>query len=243
VIDDIPRRHARFPLRLLPDFKFWNASRDVYTGENIFLTRRYARGSTSAFLEGVRLAKIKGHKYVLMHLDDNVYLPIARSLVSHAITAMDDDPGLGAVKLTCFPMVGSFASPEKGNETLLQRSGDIITFSETTLRRKPYPDFTLWWSPFDVVANSGTLWPITFWTVIYSIDFLEALLAHPPLKQRNLLTYAESYYRDKTQYAEFLKRHGNLKFGFINMQFAGYEMHQNEGHWHTLMSQPNVEVR
>jgi len=178
---------------------------------------------------------------VFMHMDDNCYLPVAGPLVQQAVRAMDDDESLGVVRMTCYPMVGSFCNPELGNKTLLTIRDESVSFEQIKLTPRRYEDFTLWSSPYQPESNDGTFHPLTLWSVIYRIDFLEKLLSHPDLRQCLHLTHAESYYRKPEHYREFMSWYQG-KFGFINMQYVGYETHQNEGRWQEIVNRPNTPV-
>ena len=210
------------------------------------MIRRYGTGSAAACLRAVREARRGGATLVFMHQDDNVYVPLAGKLLGHAVTAFERKQDLLAVRLTCYPILDSTVSSAQGNRTFLEQRGDEIRFDVVTLRAERFEDFTLWWSPFGPDSNRGTFWPIIMWQVVYRAEFLEQLLSAPEVGHCRHLSGIEAWYRDRINYTTYCKKIRG-SFGFINMQFAGFEMHQadtvREGLWQEILVRPNVEVR
>ena len=237
VTDDIPR--CPKPFNFIPDLRYLNKGKKIYSANNIIYKRRFGKGSVNALRSCIEIAEKQGAKYVFIHLDDHIYLPIFQSLIKNAISALDHEQDLNFVGFSGYPLINKNSSPDLGNKSFLTIKENKINFDNIQLQKKKIENFTLWYSELNNASYSENFWPITLWMNIYRIEFLKELLSRKDIKKIKYLGKAELWYQKNW---EIIKEdiHGN--FGFINMQFGGFEMHRNKN-WKTLIQYPNNPVQ
>jgi hypothetical protein len=241
VVDDIPR-FSKSIFKHIPNPIYFYKSQEIYNKPNVHLVRQYGKGSRLATLRAVKIAKEMGADLVFIHLDDNIYIPIFKKLMHYANDAFKQDKDLMAIKLTDDPILSKFCDSEHGNLTQLSIQNSKLNFDHVVLHPTRFSDYTLWWSYYDEAMIKGKYWPISLWSAIYRVDFLEKLLDIKELKKSKNLVDAEIYYRNPENWARSLKRNIEGKLGYINMQFCGIEM-QNNIDWKALIQYPNSLVR
>lgn len=243
VVDDIPKinnwlfKNMINPKHLFKAYKIYGKSKDIH------LVRQLGRGSRLATLQAIHLAKSRGADLVFIHLDDNIYLPIIKKLMSYATDAFEQDQDLVEVRLTGYPILSSQCNSKRGNLTQIKIECNQVKFDSVILISSDYHDYTLWWSYYHENMVDEDYWPIALWSTLYRVSFLEKLLTHPKLLKEKHLVNAEIFYKQKSNFIREVKK-GNLmgKIGYINMQFCGLEMHQNCD-WKNLIHYPNIPVR
>ncbi len=238
VVDDIPRGKSIF--KLLPNFKYFPKCREIYNKENIQILRQYGRGSRLATLRAVREAKKQGADLVFIHLDDNIYVPPLKELMEFANDAFAQDSELLAIKLTDEPILSNKCNPTLGNLSEIKIENDEIKFDKVTLKPTRFHDYTLWWSYYEENMVDKDYWPISLWSILYRVDFLEKLLTGKGKDHLKHLVDIEHFYRKKANWVQEV-RETKGKIGYINMQFVGIEM-QNNLNWMDLIQYPNTPV-
>jgi hypothetical protein len=236
VVDDKPKSTIVFPNKLhpwLPGLKWHKKSNEIYDKPNVSIIERFVSGSASAVLRSVREAINKGKSFGFIHLDDHVYIPTLKSLIDHASKEFDYDSSLMMVRFSGYPLIHNDFVP-------LTYENDQILIDSVVLRPQRRKDYTLWWSFFNENSVDGGYWPIALWFCLYRLDFLEELLSYAPVQRIRNLGHVELFYKDKDNWRQFLKRVEG-KFGYINMQFGGFEMHRNKN-WQELLQLPNEAV-
>ena len=233
VVDDTPR--GFWPRRLIKPANPWvQKAKELYSGKNITFIQRFGSGSASAILLAIREARNQGCSLAFIHLDDHVYIPIFRDLVSNALSAFDKDEELSMIRMSGYPII------HENYEPLVVRDNKI-NFDSIELNRQDNDSYTLWWTFFQHQSIEQNYWPIALWFCIYRIDFLEKLLTFDQVPGLKNLCHVEKYYKNKDNWEKFLQSVSG-KFGYTNMQFGGLEMHRTED-WEELIKLPNTAIR
>jgi len=227
VVDDRPRTQAQIAA----------AASRIYQGPNITFIQRFSHGSISALLDALREARKQGADLLFIHLDDCVYVPELGSLLEHARDAFEKDEELVAVRLSDYPILSKDCTPELGNRTRIDVGENLVSFDRVHLQPTRHKDYTLWWAYFDDKMADGEYWPIAMWQAVYRAEFLERLLTHEPVAKLGSLGQVELYYKTNWRSASLAG-----KLAYINMQFAGLEMHRNRN-WRELIRYSNEAVR
>jgi hypothetical protein len=239
VVDSIPT--LKYTFNLVPDFRYASKPHEIYEKSGVRLIRqKYAQGNRLATLQAVQEAKKIGADLIFIHLDDNVYTPELRQLLSCAVDAFSRDRELLKIEFVGYPLLWQGCSPEKGNLSNLTIEEDRVKFENVTLTPTRFENYTLWWSYFHSNMN-GDFWPITLWSTIYRADFLEKILSNPESTKQKHLVNVELYYRINDNWRELIQDFPG-KVGYINMQFIGIEK-QNNKNWEFLITYPNSSVR
>lgn len=237
VVDDMPRSSILIPSRIrtsLPVLKWHEKSKEIYNGPNVTLIRRLASGSTSALLHALREARKKGSELVFIHLDDHVYVSIVKILVHYARDAFNRDEKLSIVRLSGYPLIYD-------NYVPLIVENNRMSFDKVILQPHRMENYTLWWAYFREDTIDGSYWPIALWFCIYRVQFLEKILSNLAVQNVKHLGHVELFYKNRANWGEFVNRL-DAKFGYINMQFGGFEMHRNKN-WQELIQLPNEPIR
>ncbi|MBN1867363.1 glycosyltransferase family 2 protein [Candidatus Sumerlaeota bacterium] len=240
VVDDYPRPRGFFSKwRIDPEFR--DEAERIYDRPRTTLIRRRGGGSASAVLRALREARARGARYVFIHLDDNVYVPILGRLVDRAIRAFERDADLVKVRVAGYPILWGECTPELGNQTCLSIQKDSVSFDRIVLQPTRYEDFTLWWADLSEDMKGDRSYPIVLWSAIYRVDFLERVLTYRRALARGTLADVERYFMKSRNWRLALREFSG-KLGYINMQFGGIEM-QHNANWEKMVRFPNRPVR
>ena len=251
IINDVPRtiNHCKAAMTNSPA-GIYQAPSQVYCKNNMLLINRFGRGSASATLQAVILARKRGADLVFIHLDDNVYIPILNELIEYSIDAFARDYELMQIRMSGYPIIWKGNSRELGNTSQLEIHSDSIRFDNillTPTRRRLY---SAWTSDLSAIPAHGSFHPIILWSAVYRADFLESLLKFSWGLSPKSLGHIESYYKKRDGWYRTL---GGIpwcrqcprlsgKLGFINMQFGGLEMHRDKN-WEELIQMSNTAIR
>ena len=239
VVNDINPLFKRMPKILsqnLRSFTYINAAKQIYTGHNVKIIERNKGGSASALLDAIRYAKKQmGAEYVFINLDDHIYIPLMKKLFQYGIHALENTKDLLMLRFSGYPLIYS------NKKTPINVFNDVVAFDNIELKRTVMSDYTLWTSPFNTDSINGDYWPIALWFCIYKIELLEHVLSSCNLSKYHSLGLVESYYKRPDNWKELLKGIRG-QFGYINMQYGGFEMHRNKN-WEVLINKLNEQVR
>ncbi len=239
VVDDLPRRTGILG-RWLVNPAFRGAAERVYSLPNTTLIRRSGGGSASALLEAVRRARAGGDRYVFIHLDDNVYVPLLGTLLRHALSALEADPELVKVRLAGYPILWGGCTGELGNRSSLRISDSRVSFDRIELAPERHPEFTLWWSWFSPEMIGEKSYPVVLWSALYRAEVLESLLLWRGARRCRSLADVELFYLKPANWQAALRELPG-KLGYVNMQYGGIEMEHNRD-WARLIGLPNEPV-
>lgn len=236
IIDDTPKSAVFVPDKIhswVPVLKWNLKAKEIYNRSNMILIRRFGSGSASALQHALKEAGKQSANLVFIHLDDHIYIPEMKTLAHHAVDAFERDNSLSMLRFSGYPLIYNNFIP-------LAYENDKILFDNIILRPRRRNDYTLWWSFFDENSVDGGYWPIALWFCMYRLDFLQKLLDYKPVRKMRHLANVELFYKDKSNWCRFLKEITG-KFGYINMQFGGLEMHRNKN-WQELVQLPNKGI-
>lgn len=240
IIDDNPQKKGIMSF-FSSHSKWYGSAKKIYTGEHITLIKRkHEIGSASATLAAVREARKQGAELIFIHLDDQVYSPHIKNLIEYSCDAFDRENDLLLLRFSGLPILCNQCSKSSGNRTLLHISRDNVSFENITFTPSRYEEYTLWSSYFNEDTLSKNYW-LALWMAVYRIDFLEELLTYGSVPELKHLSHVEIFYKNKDNWHSFLRtRQG--KFGYINMQFGGYEMDKSKN-WEEILRFPNTAIR
>ena len=125
---------------------------------------------------------------------------------------------------------------------LVPNEQDRIVFDHVVLTPLRRSGFTLWQSPLSAKVNEGSYWPIAMWFCIFKLDFLKNLLRWALATDVKHLGHVEAFYKEKGGFRRVVDEYPQGLFGYINMQFGGFEMHRNSN-WRELISGCNRAIR
>ena len=185
-------------------------------------------------LDATREARKVGAKYCFLHLDDHVYLPLFGQLLKHGYDALEANPDLMWTRYSGYPLIYE-------KRAALEKDNDEVRFDAVTLRPWRTPEYTLWWDSLEDKSVRGRYWPIAMWFCIFRLVVLERLLEQAPTGAGRHLADVEVFYKQESNWEKFVSSTGG-KFGYINMQYGGIEMHRNKN-WRELMRISNDEIR
>lgn len=237
VVHDVPWYVTRLPSDIaakLPYARWHCKSSEVYSQERTRVRIRQGRGSASATLEATGMAREEGIKYCFIHLDDHVYLPAFGRMLRYGYEALEADQDLMWVRYSGYPLIYA-------NRVPLEQNGDEVRFDDISLRSRRESDYTLWWDDLKTSTVRGRYWPIAMWFCIFRLEFLERLLGEAPIGAGRHLASVELFYKQESNWSDLIAGK-NGRFGYINMQFGGIEMHRNKN-WRQLMQLENCEMR
>ena len=236
IVDDTPKSAICIPAKIhswFPVLKWNLKSKEVYNKSNMTLIRRFGSGSASALRDALEEAGAQSASLVFIHLDDHIYIPEMNTLALHAVDAFEQDESLSMLRFSGYPILYNNLIP-------LTYENDHILFDNIILRPERRNNYTLWWSSFNENNVDGRYWPIALWFCFYRLEFLKKLLEYKPVRKMQHLAHVELFYKDKSNWCRFLKEISG-KFGYINMQFGGLEMHRNKN-WQELIQLPNKGI-
>lgn len=238
VVQDVPSWGKAIPGFLASSFPAlaWSErARKLYEVHDASCLEGLGKGSASALLVAVNAAIAAGKSFGFIHLDDHVYCDPFAELIAAGLQAMQGDENLIWTRFSGYPIMydarTSFAPQE-----------DRIIFDKVALSPLRTPGYTLWHAPITAEANEGRYWPVALWFCIFRLEALRELLQWPLEKGVKHLAHVEEYYKEGKGYQRLMARHPLGRFGYINMQFGGFEMHRNPN-WQELISGENEAVR
>lgn len=239
VVHDENRSARLFPSPLkqwIPGIKHDQAGRMLYESSNATVIRREGRGSASAMLIAVQTAINQGFKYGYIHLDDHIYNHHLPSLIACSLQEFTRSPCLAWLRFSGYPIISA-----GGRE--FQRIGDRIIFDEVVLEAKKKDHYTLWSAQIAERIAHGRYWPIGMWHSIFNLNFLMRVLKEA-INVANCahLANVEEHFKSKTGARWLATTFGNMEFGYINMQFSGFEMHRNPHYQLLLAGQNDAEL-
>ena len=201
-------------------------------------------------LEAVNLALDEGFKFGFIHLDDQSYNTEFDYLISAASEAMHKDEEIGWLRFSGYPLIHNGDKRFNFNDDLVNIDG--ISFS-------PFrsSDYTLWLSSFQETkkVNFSDYWTVALWHSLFRLEILKVILERGlsskgglnVLKRRIMgrqihLCHVELTYRSRLGFSSLVRCFPNGKYGYVNMQFGGFEIHRN-ANWEDLMQIHNKPLR
>lgn len=231
VTHDSPMRPACIPkhlFRLLPAARNDQRGVRLYEDENAFIVKREGRGSASALLYAVDRAIGHGFKYGYIHLDDHTYHPCLQTLMLHSIAEFTEQPSLAWLRFSGYPLISS-----AGREFKLL--DDRVVCDNVVLEPQRRGKYTCWSAHIAKPITEGRYWPIAMWHTLYRLEILRTLLVRSTEHANSLhLAHVEEYFKSDPGAQWLAAEYNNMCFGYINMQFAGFEMHRNPNFKHLL---------
>lgn len=191
-------------------------------------------GSTYALSIIVKQAINDGFKYGFIHLDDHVYIEKFSDLVNFSINAFSNDKDLAWLRYSGYPVLYK-------NKKKLVNIENQINFDGVALVPDREANYTAWKSVLTSETNEGAYWPVAMWFCIYRLDFLDFILDEGLKEGSRHLANVESLFKNTNKFNLLLDKFKGTKFGYINMQFGGLEMHRNKN-WHDLIDSENLPV-
>ncbi len=184
--------------------------------------------------EAVAAAVVGGAEYGFIHLDDHVYREGFRELLEYGIDALETNPDLLWVRYSGYPIICN-GRPQ------LEISRDRVRFDTVDLRASRDPGYTLWWSGLDSEVIRGKYWPVAMWFCVYRLPVLAQLLDWALARHVYHLGQAELYFKQADGFSCLQQAYPEGRFGYINMQYGGIEMHRN-ANWRELLRLPNDPI-
>lgn len=231
----VPPRHLpRVLSKLIPAARWDRSADDIYADRNTRLIRRIGRGSAGAMREAVSAAIADGAVYGFIHLDDHVYRDDFRNLLLQGVDALDANPDLLWVRFSGYPIICN-GRPQ------LAISEDRVGFDTVSLRPLRNRGYTLWWSALDSEVIRGRYWPVAMWFCVYRLPVLARMLDWALERAVLHLAHVELYFKQADGFARLQQAYPAGKFGYINMQDGGIEMHRN-ANWRELLQLSNNPV-
>lgn len=210
------------------------ATQKIYSGCSL-IEQKANRGSAGALLTTVQAAINRGFRYGYIHLDDHVYVPQLATLLEHAIDAFSSNPDLVWLRFSDYPLIS-------GDGSSFVTRDRVISFDRIALAPTPMQNYTLWLKPLAVTDVQGNYWPVAMWHAIYRLPLLQQLLQHATNEISAWhLCDVESYYKGQEGWDFAVQKACGMSYGYINMQFAGFEMHRNKN-YRELLAMPNNPV-
>ena len=237
VLHHNPKRMKIIPelfRKYMPSLYWDKKVENIYAEKNTYLTRNHGRGSASGLRESIINAMNKNKKYGFIHLDDHVYCNNFRKLFLMGIDALNDDENLLWVRFSGYPIMCN-------NCPDYTRTGDQINFDTVTLNANRKPDYTIWHTKLDNKIIDGNYWPVAMWFTAYRLSFILKLLDWACESSVLHLAHVELYFREKHGFDRLREAYPDGKFGYINMQYGGIEMHRNKN-WESLLKTPNEPI-
>jgi hypothetical protein len=220
---------------LLPAARWDRTAESIYFGPNTRLVRRAGSGSASALREAVQLADLDSATHAFIHLDDHVYCPGVRKLLEYGVDALQRDADLLWVRFSGYPVIYNERKPLEVRE-------NCVAFDTVNLNPTRRDEYTLWWSSLDAEIIRGRYWPVAMWFCIYRLPVLAELLDRAILAGARHLAHVELHFRKEAGFEYLRTAYPNGRFGYVNMQYGGIEMHRNRN-WRHLLELPNQPLR
>jgi hypothetical protein len=204
----------------------------LYQSKRSTVVKRSGRGSASALLLAVERAIEKGFDLGYIHLDDHIYNKHLPILMGHAEGEFAQSPDLAWLRFSGYPII----SPGGRDYKRVEKE---VHFDDVVLQPRHRNNYTCWSTVIDERAAGGSYWPVAMWHSLYKLDVLKAILKEA-IKSENCLHLAnvEEHFKSGTGMRWLMDNFGEMSFGYINMQFAGFEMHRNPN-YRLLLAGPN----
>jgi hypothetical protein len=204
----------------------------LYQSNRSTVVKRSGHGSASALLFAVERAIENGFDLGYIHLDDHIYNKYLPILIGYAQDEFAKSPDLAWLRFSGYPIISPGGRDYK-------RVDNTIIFDEVVLQQRRRNNYTCWHTPIDERAAGGRYWPVAMWHSLYNLNVLRAML-RKAVESKNCLYLAnvEEYFKSGTGMRWFMENFRGMSFGYINMQFAGFEMHPNPN-YRLLLAGPN----
>lgn len=193
-------------------------------------------GSAAALLAATDAALERGKTFGFIHLDDHVYCEPFGELITAGLEAMSVDDDLLWTRFSGYPIM------YEGRSAILPDEYDRVAFDRVVLEPRRTERFTLWRAPLADTVNEGRYWPIALWFCVFRLEFLRLLLVWGLEQNARHLAHVEAFYKEQNGFSRVTRAFPQGAFGYINMQYGGFEMHRNPL-WRQLISGDNRAVR
>ncbi|MGV8059927.1 MAG: hypothetical protein AB2L12_18190 [Smithellaceae bacterium] len=215
---------------------YWDKrAESIYTGKKeIIWIKGSGQGSATALLRCVEMAIAKGKYYGFIHLDDHIYCDPFSALLNAGFMAMEDNENLLWTRFSGYPLIYN-------KKSMLIKRNDKVIFDKVSLSPLRTPLYTLWQSPINNAVNYGRYWPIAMWFCIFRLEFLKTILKWAIGNKAMNLGNVEAFFKEKGGFDLVVNSFSEFFFGYINMQFGGFEMHRNTN-WQQLISAENNPI-
>lgn len=186
-------------------------------------------GSAHALYNGIKHAISKGYKYAYIHLDDHIYNDKLNKLIYYSHQKMETDNNIKWFRYSGYPIIYD-------KFTKIKSIDNKIKFDSIELNKNEInSDITAWLSNINPENINGDYWPIALWHMLYRLDFLYDIFNYALFKSKlKHLAHVELFYKDLVNYRYIVEKNPDAKFGYINMEYAGFEFHRNSN-WADLM--------
>lgn len=216
---------------------------DLYSlGSPKIIHRNRPQGSASAMLDAVNHALDEGHIFGFIHLDDQTYNSDFHTLVSSAINAMKADDEISWLRFSGYPLIHS-------GHTKFSFDNDNVLIDGIDFKPTRHSNYTSWLTSLTKTreVNPVHYWPVALWHSVFRLEVLKTILERglsiyggtESLKRKVLgksihLCHVELTYKSNFGFNNLIKNYPKAKYGYINMQFGGFEIHRNPN-WKQLM--------
>jgi hypothetical protein len=110
-----------------------------------------------------------------------------------------------------------------------------------TLQARRNGTYTLWSAPFESTAIAGNYFVVSMWFCVYRLTVLLRLLDLAAQQQMTHLVHIEDFFKRSKGYAVLRQMYPEGRYGYINMQRGGIEMHRNK-RWRSIMQDANAPI-
>ena len=220
---------------LIKPLKWNNKTKSLYNASDTIWTEGNGKGSAAALLLAVDIALSKGKTFGFIHLDDHVYCEPFGKLITSGLNAMEQDANLLWTRYSGYPIMHDGRVPLKIDNT------DHIAFDHVKLSPLRKNDYTLWRSPIISDVNEGNYWPVALWFCIYRLPVLKKILEWAIAVEKKHLGHTENFFKNENGFVKLANEYPKGSFGYINMQFGGFEMHRNKN-WKELLKMENKGI-
>ena len=221
---------------LFESLKWNDKAKDLYNATDTNWIEGDGKGSAAALLLAVEIALSKGKTYGFIHLDDHVYCEPFGKLITTGLDAMERNINLLWTRFSGYPLIHDGRVPISFDDT------NQITFDSVKLSPIRYTDYTLWESQIIPCVNDGKYWPVALWFCIYRLTVLKKVLEFAIAADKKHLGHVEEFFKKEKGFDKLINEYPKGSFGYINMQFGGFEMHRNNN-WQELIKMDNREIR
>ncbi|NQU35261.1 MAG: hypothetical protein HQ521_18700, partial [Bacteroidetes bacterium] len=166
--------------------------------------------------------------------DDHIYCDPIVELLINGTREMEQNPDLLWTRFSGYPLIYD----GRGN---LSKKNDRITFDSVVLNSLKRETYTLWFSNLQSDVNKGRYWPVAMWFSIFRLPILRKILILSLKNNCKHLGNVEDYFKNKNGFKWLSLTYPEGSFGYINMQFGGFEMHRNHN-WKTLIDLDNNKI-
>lgn len=223
---------------------------ELYSDERVKLLHGCSNNGSAAALK-LAVDEAKRHKFKLgyIHLDDHIYTELFSTLVPDGACQMNQDESIKFLRFSGYPLIHSEMEP-------LKTSGDWMLIDEVKFKKIKTECNNLWLANLsDSFCNDASdYWTVTLWHCLYDLEFLSDILTfgssfflsktsikRKALKQKIHLAHIELYFRNFRLFEKLIAKWPQSKFGYVNFQFVGFEMHRN-ANWEDLLRSENRKL-